>query len=702
MNRGRWAVATAAALIVVPPWGSAAETFIDTGDTGGTGGSAATSALRSVLAELSPGETTTVLVSMRRQADVDVATVPSRRRSRTVVAALQELAEQDQQPIAHRLQSWADQGKVTDIQRLWVVNAVSVTATAAVIEQLATRTDVAAVTPDAIDIQLAAAAPEPNLTAIRAPEVWARGDRGEGVVVATLDTGVDASHPDLAPRWRGGANSWFDPYGQHTAGPVDLAGHGTATMGAIVGGDAGGTAVGVAPGATWIAARIFDDAGRASATAVHQAFQWVLDPDGDPTTADTPEVVNNSWSIGSAPGCDLTFRADVQALAAAGILPVFAAGNFGPTAGTGASPANYPESLAVGALAASGGVLGMSSRGPSGCGGRTASFPDVVAPGQDITAADRYGLYQSLTGTSMAAPHVAGTLALVLSARPGLTADQQRDLLLGAALDRGPTGPDDDYGVGAVDALGAYEAATPPPPPPPTPVPTLLEYSTVADSPPGGEGVLEPADLYAWNGSSHERVLDLGSAPYSVPAGAQVDGFSRQSADEFAVSFATNVRIPGLGLVRDEDVVAFDGAGWHRWFDGTASGLRRRQVGLDAVSIARGNLYFSTRASISPPGVRGRGDDADVYRWNGRRFRRVWDASAHGLSRGADIDGLDLQRSRRFSVSFSATTTRVPTRGRVADEDVLRYVAGTWSVQVDGAAAGLTSAGLDVDALDLP
>ena len=685
-------VAAAAALLLTPSWGTATSTPVDSGTA------AAAPGLQAVLADLSPGETTTVLVSMRRQADLDLPAVPSRRRPRAVVAALQEVAELDQQSIAHRLEAWADQGKVTDVQPLWVANALSVTATADVIEQLAARRDVAEVAPDAIDIQLAAVTPEPNLTEIRAPDVWARGNHGEGVVVATLDTGVDAAHPDLAPRWRGGSNSWFDPYGQHPDGPLDLAGHGTATMGAIVGGDAGGTAIGVAPGAQWIAARIFDDGGRASATAVHQAFQWVLDPDGNPATSDTPDVVNGSWSIGAGPGCDLTFRADVQALAAAGILPVFAAGNFGPGSGTSVSPANYPESLAVGALAVSGGILGLSSRGPSSCGGRTVPFPDVVAPGEDIAAADRYGRYQQLSGTSMAAPHVAGTLALVLSAKPGLNAAAQRDLLVGAAVDLGPVGPDDAFGAGGLDALSAYEAALVSLPRPPV----LIEYSTESDGPPGETGVLDVADVYAWNGVGHERLLDLSSTPYSLPTGARVDGFSRLSADSFALSFATRVQVPGLGTVRGADVVVFDGGRGWLWFDGTARGLRRRHSGLDALSISHGKLYLSTGSSIRPPGVRGRGDDADVYEWNGRRFRRVWDASAHGLGRGADIDGLDLERLGRFSVSFSATTTRVPTLGRVQDEDVLRYVAGTWSVVVDGTAAALTSPGLDIDALDLP
>ena len=116
----------------------------------------------------------------------------------------------------------------------------------------------------------------------------------------------------------------------------------------MVGGSAGGTAIGVAPGAQWISARIFDDGGHSSVTAVHQAYQWLLDPDGNPATDDAPAVVNNSWTFTSL-GCHLEFEHDLQALRAAGILPIFAAGNSGPGTSTSLSPGNNPSAFAVGA-----------------------------------------------------------------------------------------------------------------------------------------------------------------------------------------------------------------------------------------------------------------------------------------------------------------------------------------------------------------
>ena len=229
-------------------------------------------------------------------------------------------------------------------------------------------------------------------------------------------------------------------------------------MGVLVGGDAGGTAIGMAPQAQWIAARIFNDAGSATATAIHLGYQWLLDPDGDPDTPDAPNVVNNSWGF-AYPGCNLEFEPDLLALRAAGILPVFAAGNSGPAADSGVSPANNPSAFAVGATDNADAIYVLSSRGPSSCGGSGSVFPDVVAPGVDIRTTGLFGTYGDHSGTSLATPHVSGGLALLLSAYPALSAEGQAQLLREGALDLGPAGPDDVYGYGRLDLLATYGAA---------------------------------------------------------------------------------------------------------------------------------------------------------------------------------------------------------------------------------------------------
>jgi hypothetical protein len=168
------------------------------------------------------------------------------------------------------------------------------------------------------------------------------------------------------------------------------------------------------------------------------------------------------------------------------------------------------------------------------------------------------------------------------------------------------------------------------------------------------------------------------------------------------VSFADDVKVPGLGLVQDEDVLVFDGTGWHVWFDGTAHGLTSSSLDLDALSVVNGRLYFSTRGSTSLPNVAGAGDDADIYVWDGTRFGRVWDATSHGLVSSVNIDGLDVTDDTHFAVSFADTTVSLPRLGVVQDEDVVGYDSGSWRVLFDGTAAGLTGAALDVDAFDIP
>ncbi len=340
---------------------------------------------------------------------------------------------------------------------LWGINGLALTARADVIRALAGRPEVARISIDAViegpgPLKAEPAAAEWNLNAIHAPELWTAGQTGTGVVVGSMDTGVDPSHPDLAAGYRGGGNSWFDPYGEHPT-PHDRSGHGTQSMGIIVGGSAGGTAIGVAPGARWIAAKVFNDSGSATLSAIHQGFQWMLDPDGNPQTDDAPDVVNNSWSLGNVGDCILEFEADLQTLKAAQVAVVFAGGNNGPTAGSCVSPANNPSGFAVGFVDESDSVHTTSSRGPSACDGTV--YPEVVAPGVSVRTTDLASLYAWVSGSSISAPHASGAMALLLGAHPGATVEQLEKALEYSGFDLGEAGPDSSYGYGRIDVTTA-------------------------------------------------------------------------------------------------------------------------------------------------------------------------------------------------------------------------------------------------------
>ena len=490
------------------------------------------------------------------------------------------------------------------------------------------------------------ATPEANVSKVGAPALWSRGTLGQGVVVASLDSGVDATHPDLTGSYRGGTDSWFDPYGQHPATPVDMTGHGTGTMGVIVGADTGGTSVGVAPGARWIAARIWNDAGTSSMTAIHQAFQWLLDPDGNASTDDAPDVVNLSWSLGSAPGCDLSLQPDLQALRSAGILPVVAAGNFGPALGSSVSPGNYPEALAVGAVNASDAMWSGSGRGAHDVRGFHRRLPGARRPG------DRHPHHRSLRLLpgcdrdlgGRAARHGrrrASALVAPRSQRP----IELLDALTGSAKDLGTAGPDDVYGFGRLD-IDAADAAMGPS--------QLLDLSISANGARTlGSLSVADEDIVRFNGAAFSMVFD-GS---DVGVTGDVDAFARLDADSFLISLAAPATLPGVGAVDDSDVVRFDA---------TSNG---------AMTAGTFSIYLH---------------GSDV-----------------GLSTDAeDVDAVEALPDGRVLLSITGKGS-VPRVATVQDEDLVAFTptslgatsAGTFAVYFDGSDVGLVDAASeDVDA----
>jgi subtilisin family serine protease len=353
-------------------------------------------------------------------------------------------------------------GIKTQLKSLWTINGIALDAPTKLIDDIAKLPGVARIT---ADMRLSMSAPqaeesfsEPqwNINRLNTKRLWQQGIAGEGVVVGIMDSGVDINHPDLSNRWRGGDNSWFDPYGEHTL-PTDMVGHGTQALGLILGGDESGYQVGMAPEAKWIAAKIFDDANQTTLSAIHQAFQWLLDPDGDPLTDDAPHLVNNSWGFANTINqCYQEFDDDIRLLQEAGIGVVFSAGNYGPFTETSISPANNPLALSVGSIDQLDEIELLSSHGPGACDGGI--YPKLVAPGALVFTTDLLPIaYNVVSGTSFAAPHITGAMALLMSAFPDLPVTQIETALYDSAADLGEPGTDDQFGYGLADVSAAYD-----------------------------------------------------------------------------------------------------------------------------------------------------------------------------------------------------------------------------------------------------
>ncbi len=269
----------------------------------------------------------------------------------------------------------------------------------------------------------------------RAPDFWAQfGLRGEGVRVASIDTGAQWDHPALREAYACKDNPsspacWRDPTNTCSAGlPCDNHGHGTHTIGTMIGSDDPSLPyrVGMAPGAQWIACK---GCSSTNCSSVHllACADWLLAPGGNP--ANRPLVVNNSW--GGNFGYESPMKEVLQNWWAAGILPVFSAGNSGPACSTLLSPAAYPEAFAVGAYSNDNmwyngdlyryrEIAKFSSCGPSSIAGQPYTKPNLSAPGIYIYSSVPSNKWGYSSGTSMAAPHVAGAAALLYSCAPAL------------------------------------------------------------------------------------------------------------------------------------------------------------------------------------------------------------------------------------------------------------------------------------------
>jgi subtilisin family serine protease len=415
----------------------------------------------------------------------DLSAAPSIRnwnaRGRFVLNRLTSVANASQRG----LRAYLDAQHVS-YQAFWIVNGIRVSnASAAVLNAVVSRPDVSRVAATwhaSLVEPIAGTASSARVNAvewgiknIHANKVWKTlGDRGEGVVVGGIDTGVQYTHPALVKSYRGNLGNgsfnhnynWWDPSAIcGSPAPCDNNSHGTHTMGTMVGLD-GANKIGVAPHATWIEAKGCESSS-CSDSALLSSGQFMLAPTKlngtQPKPGKRPDVVNNSW--GDSNGANTFYQSTVNAWVASGIFPQFSNGNSGPGCGTVGSPGSYVNTYAAGAYDINNAIASFSSRGSSPFGGETK--PNISAPGVNVRSSVPTNSYASFSGTSMASPHVAGTVALIISANTALRGNISgiRSVLDNSAVDSSDLtcgGNADDnnvFGEGRLNAFAAVQSA---------------------------------------------------------------------------------------------------------------------------------------------------------------------------------------------------------------------------------------------------
>ncbi len=440
------------------------------------------------------------IVVLTEQADLSGAAKLASKieKAKFVYERLTEVARRSQPAVTRALEK---QGLA--YQPFWAANMIRVRGPISAVQMMAQRNDVARIHANPLvhfqepvseqkSLRTTSDAPdsiEPNITHIRAPEVWALGYTGQGIVVGGTDTGYLWNHAALIGQYRGWNGTaadhnfnWHDAIhsnggqcGPDSPQPCDDYGHGTHTMGTMIGTDGAGNQIGVAPGAKWIGCRCMDQ-GNGTPTTYTECLQWFIAPtdsngqNADPAKA--PDVINNSWACPASEGCtDVNvLKTIIENVRASGIVVVAAAGNDGAGCATVEDPpAIYDASTSVGAVDNSDTIASFSSRGPVIADGSNRLKPDVSAPGVSVRSAGNSSTsyYYYSSGTSMAAPHVVGTTALILSAHPELrgNVDAIETLLEQSAVGLTNTDscgsipssqiPNPTFGWGRIDALAA-------------------------------------------------------------------------------------------------------------------------------------------------------------------------------------------------------------------------------------------------------
>jgi len=441
-----------------------------------------------------------MLIVLSEQADLAPAAALATKaeKGRFVFERLTETARRTQGPLLAELARLG-----APARPFWAANFVWTEGDFALAERLAARADVLRLDanpklvmaePVVDEMAIAPEAPaaiEWNILKVNADDVWTTlGVNGQGAVIAGQDTGYQWDHPALKGKYRGwnGVSAdhnyhWHDAIhvggsscGADSPVPCDDNDHGTHTMGTMVGDDGGANQIGMAPGARWIGCRNMN-AGVGTPTTYIECFQWFIAPTNlanqNPDPGMAPDVINNSWGCPPDEGCNTgnfaVMQQVVENLRAAGIFVAVSAGNDGSACSTVTTPAAiYDAVFSVGSTTSSDAASGFSSRGPVTVDGSNRMKPDISAPGSGVRSSIPGGGYTSLSGTSMAGPHVAGLVGLLVSAVPAAAGniDLLEDVIRQSAVHPTATSqvcggvdtnvfPNNTFGAGRIDALAA-------------------------------------------------------------------------------------------------------------------------------------------------------------------------------------------------------------------------------------------------------
>ncbi|MCW5775046.1 MAG: S8 family serine peptidase [Phycisphaeraceae bacterium] len=445
--------------------------------------------------EIDPGLIPVVVVMKEQAPPFDVVALrslyPKPIRREVVIATLREVAGRTQRGVLDELIAAQSTGHADNVRPLWITNAIAARVTPEVEAVLAARPDVAFVHRESVvgfevfptiegNGSPVTAGVTCGITAMKAPQVWAEGNTGQGVVVAVIDTGTCITHPDILNQ------IWLNP-GEIPDNGIDDDGngfvddvygwnfeknnnnidstkfHGPHVAGTVAGDGTQGTVCGIAPGARIMTLKFWDNVGGGEAS-VWNSIEYAL--------ANGADVVNGSfgWLPHWNPKRDVWRQVCENAFASGAVL-VFAAGNEWDYWGIGSvrTPADVPDMIAVGATDCLMYYADFSSQGPVTWMDVAPFFdwpyppgklkPTISAPGVDTISHKTCNGYSGSSGTSMATPHVSGGIALILRANPNLDHYEVKQILKDTAIDRGTPGPDNKYGHGFVDILAAVQMA---------------------------------------------------------------------------------------------------------------------------------------------------------------------------------------------------------------------------------------------------